>query len=327
MQNSIETIFDHVLEVVPNIELHLKDLHTINSTHIYNDLTTILSLNYDTVDLSKLDDYFSNSQAVLKACKVKNFVKASNYIKIIDSIIEHLHPDVEKYMGLIYLPMLAYYQYSLKNYSIAIKHLNNAIELIDILSLNSTLNLVSAKIDQKMNIVKVLFSSGQHQSGQQLGHEIILFLLKGKIAKHFNHKNLEEYENLPEKDMLKLVHYVISGYTRRVVHLIKTKPQNEISILTQSFSKLWENEDFILIHYKAIYVSLNILKYYCAKKPAHFMSSISEFLHKCDKVPKVLQFLIFERIILFAKKLDYSKYGQLLNAIDQYYTSKINLKI
>lgn len=326
-QESIEAIFDHVLEEVPNIKVHLDDLQTISFNHIYNDLITILSMQYDVDDLSKLDEYFSNSQKVLQACKVANFAFASKLIKSIDTIIDQLRPEVATHMGLIYYPMLAYYYYAKKNYSIAISQLNYCIELINLLSLNSHLNLVSTKIDQKLNTVIVLFSMEKYQRGFRLGQEIILFLLQGKIGKHFNHNNHEEYEQMAEKDKLKLIQYVISGYTRRVIYLIKKDPQNEIYFLTHSFSKLWGKENSTKIHNRDLHLSLLMLKYYCYKRPSHFIWSITDYLHKCDRIPKLLQFLIFERIILFAKKLGYSKYGQLLHTIDQHYTNKINLKI
>ncbi|MGG5506816.1 MULTISPECIES: hypothetical protein [unclassified Myroides] len=195
---------------------------------------------------------FSKIQKTFLLFKNNSNRKSEADLQEMDRLYDSLDNELKFYLSLSYLPMRAYYYYSISNFKLASYDIENCIKNANVI-LKGNLKLETLlKGEQILNLFKVYFRSKDFQTANSLAIELILYSVynkEGRLLKQYDVGNIESsfYWTSHIVDAI-LLKYLAEDKLRDLMIQIELKSNNDdnsVFHLGFSFLKLYYEENYM----------------------------------------------------------------------------------
>lgn len=147
------------------------------------------------IEMQMIDIYFC-CQSLLQNSR-NNHKNLSLFQKnILDKKYQELNKEVKYYMGVIYYPAYAYYEYTNCNFNKSENLLNKSIEVIELYE-NLDYNMSLAKLEQLMNIYKLNKKKKDSCNLKKIATAIDKYINSGEGSKYISESKF--YHMIPNK--------------------------------------------------------------------------------------------------------------------------------
>lgn len=174
-----------------------------------------------------------------------------NDLKQIDKLYDSLEANIRFNLSLVYLPMRAYYYYSIYNFEMAIQDLECCIENSNVI-LKGNLELETLlKTEQILNLFKVYFQSKDFKKANNLAVELIQYSIYNKesnLLKQYDVRNINNsfywISHIVESIFLK---YLEEDNLKELINQIDSKRNEKTNLvfhLSFYFFKLYYSENY-----------------------------------------------------------------------------------
>jgi tetratricopeptide (TPR) repeat protein len=314
-------------EFIGQIELlFTKENNKAAGYHIFFKLLRAIEAEIGLENKMNMEWVFATTEKALKEARKGNVNFSKFYLDEAEKYCEKKNELVINAQNFVILPAKAFYYYNCtKQYREAIEILLSSIKSIDAITRNDQPGMLSASIEQYINICRVFFKLGQKEEAfSELGN-LVTFLFKGESPK--SHFNLSDRESLNKMDVGER-HQLIDHVSNIALEKYRTSDRkDQPSFFTKLYSHLLEegigdSEDELFVQY------VKIVKFINEPKDTEGGESIRARIDLIPEIyilPRMLQYLFLNQL----QEMYMSKFGEeeeISSLLKKYCIEKLHLE-
>ncbi len=302
-----------------------KQLPVFDRNHIFFSILEFALKNSSVGEREVMLFSFSNYEKILSHARSGQIKMAAYMITCMDERCLRVSTPAAQYgMDGLYYPMMAYYAYVCKNYSDAIGYLNKAFDSIDQLYVCGFDQAIRMKLEQTLNLFKVLHAEKKIDQAVSVAKDLIRYLLGHQLSFHsVSSKTI--YQN--DDEWLATCHYYINSIIYQIIRKNDTIPVTEstyVDVLCKEMSFILSSDN-IDDRTSDLHNTLQLIAMmsYCD------LESIMDFLENhtifSHNVPTCLRYFIIEYIKMIALKQNIIFSNSVNSVITTYYQTALGL--
>ncbi|MBL7729419.1 MAG: hypothetical protein JNM68_17115 [Dinghuibacter sp.] len=298
-------------------------LNTVQGFHIFRDIFNLCSGELTPEDKMAMWHMVLKYEKSLEEARAGNIHQSKYWIDYVNDFQYTLPANAEKGLSNLYHAMFAYYEYVLKRYDSALHNLKEAQMIANSLMENPSFAVIfTVKLEQYLNIVRVLFSLPDKDAACREAGKLLLVAITGVSKTELFVPEHLGYIKLIEPEKVKVMqHHITDSIIMRAGREIRGNEEKERTYYRQILADVWAETDWrncLLENYR---LCITALEHYYAGRSEAFLLDLKLALTDLSDIPKKLQIFVFDKVKSTARENNYPAAEELCADIDEYYNT------
>lgn len=329
MKSQIEEHYNYICNSFPSTNIECYKLKKFDKNHIFFEILNFLSKEISLDEKMAMFFSFNNFQRSLDEARDGNNRFSSYWIKYTNNYNFEFSPSVKKGIDSLYYPMLAYNEYTNMMYDKAIFYLNLSIQLQTELEAEGFEDILSAKIEQILNIGRTLYSMGDLEKMNDIISDLIVFLAYSKTCENLSELSKRIINKESHIERLSTIDYIIDSILGKIIFSKEKSVQEKDESIYNLINSIYDkNKNLNDISAKGFDKIIQLIMYLKNDKFDDFLQNFDLFLINISYTPKMLQFIILEKFKkLSFQFLEFDKQKKLQLVLSDYYKRGLNINV